>query len=369
LPTGIDRLCVAYAEHYRESAFAMLQRGGLTRVLPLETSRQLFGLLIDPPADFKGRVVALLAKAAVGPRVPSDILRGAVYLNVGHTGLDRAGHGRWVRGSGVRAVYYVHDLIPLTHPQFARAGQPERHASRMRMVLEHATAVAANSDDSIAALAVFAQANRLPMPPALCAPLAGTPPLPRADAAPPIGTRYFVTVGTIEGRKNHLLLLRVWRRLIEQLGQRTPPLVIIGQRGWCADEVFDQLEHDPVLRDHVIELGRCGDAELQRYLAHAQALLFPSFVEGQGLPLIEALAVGIPVIASDLAVFRETAGSIPDYLDPNADAAWEEMILRYVDKESAPRAAQIARLTTFRAPTWTEHFDKVETWLGKLAPG
>lgn len=368
LPTGIDRLCLAYAERYRGTALAMIQRGGLTRVLAADASERLFDLLINPPADFKRRVAALLANVAFGPRVAPGTVRGALYLNVGHTGLDRAGHGRWVRRSGVRAIYYIHDLIPITHPQFARAGQPERHAERMRMVLRHATAVLANSEDSIAALADFARAEEFSMPPALCAPLAGTSPLPDAVGSPPIDQPYFVTVGTIEGRKNHLLLLRVWRRLIEQLGERTPPLVIIGQRGWCAEEVFRQIDHDPALRGHVIELGRCDDAELQRYLTHAQALLFPSFVEGQGLPLIEALAVGTPVIASDRAVFRETAGAIPDYLDPNDDDSWLELVLRYADSTSSARAIQITRMTGFRAPTWDEHFTKVEPWLASFAP-
>lgn len=341
----------------------MIQRGGLTRVLPAETSRQLFDLLLDPPTDFKRRVVFLLARVALGPRVPRALLQGALYLNVGHTGLDRAGHGRWVRKSGAYAVYYVHDLIPITHPQFARAGQPERHTARMRMVLRHATAVLANSGDSIAALADFARTEGLSIPPALCAPLAGAPLQLETDLSCPIGRPYFVTVGTIEGRKNYLLLLRVWRRLIERLGERTPSLIIIGQRGWRAEEVLRQLDHDPVLRGHVIELGRCHDAQLQRYLTHAQALLFPSFVEGQGLPLIEALALGTPVIASDLAVFRETAGSIPDFLDPTDDDAWLDMILRYAEPGSPARAGQVARMAGFRAPTWDEHFAKVERWL------
>lgn len=363
LPTGIDRLCLAYAERYRGVALAMIQRGGLTRVLPADTSRQLFDLLLDPPIDFKRRVVALLARAAFGPRVPPKSLRSALYLNVGHTGLDHAGHGCWVRRSEVRAVYYVHDLIPITHPQFARAGQPERHAARMSMVLRHATAVLANSEDSIATFADFARQEGLPMPPALCAALAGTPLQLEVDPSRPISKPYFVTVGTIEGRKNHLLLLRVWRRLIERLGARTPPLIIIGQRGWCADEVLRQLDRDPALRGHVTEMGCCDDAKLQRYLVHAQALLFPSFVEGQGLPLIEALAVRTPVIASDLAVFRETAGLIPDFLDPTDEDAWLDMILRHCVPEGPERAAQVARMDGFHVPTWDEHFSKVENWL------
>ena len=204
------------------------------------------------------------------------------------------------------------------------------------------------------------------MPPAVVAWL-GTDPLPIGSADDPPARPTFVTVGTIEARKNHLLLLDVWSRLAERLGDQTPRLLIIGQRGWEADEVFERLDKDETLHGHVVELSRCSDDELVHHLSSARALLFPSFVEGYGLPLIEALDAGVPVIASDLPVFRELCGTIPTYLHPADKAGWEAAILDYAEPDSASRTAQIERLRGFVAPDWKQHFAIVEAWLDDLA--
>ena len=367
LPTGIDRACIAYVRHYRGRALAVVQRGGMTRVLNAALSEQLFDVLTDPPTTLRWRLLGIAARALMpGSGANTREIRGALYLNVGHTGLDRSGHALWVKRSGVRATYYVHDLIPITYPQFARAGVPERHTMRMRTVLRLGAAVIANSTDSVQALGAFAKGQGLSMPLALIAPLGVEAQAPLKSVPALFDAPYFVMLGTIEGRKNHALMLRVWRGLIARLGEATPRLVIIGQRGWQADEIFRQLDSDAALQTYVKELGRCDDVELHRWLSHARALLFPSFVEGQGLPLTGALAAGVPVIASDLAVFRETAGTVPDYIDPHDQAAWEAAVLDYAAQHSKARAQQMERMQGFAPPAWDTHFRTVELGSGPI---
>lgn len=365
-PTGIDRACLAYIRHYRDHSLAVVQRGGFTMVLGPTHSRALFELLLDPQRNFRRRSLGFALHALIHSSFDARNFNNALYLNIGHTGLDRSGHGRWVSRTGVRPIYYVHDLIPITHPEYAREGEPERHAARMRTVLEHGKGVIANSRDSIARLAEFAGARGLSMPPVLCAPLGLEDLAVQSTTAPSIAEPYFVVLGTIEGRKNHELLLNVWRRLAERMGERTPKLVVIGQRGWSASDVIMALDSDRALRPHVLELGRCTDVELRTWLVHACALLFPSFVEGQGLPLIEALAMGTPVIASDLAVFRETAGEVPDYRNPRDVRAWLDVILDYALPNSMSRLAQLNRMPGFHPPTWEGHFLAVDRWLDEL---
>lgn len=366
LPTGIDRACLAYVRHYRRCASAVVQRGGIVRVLDLNDSRHLFDLLLDRRADFRRRLMSFAGCAFIRSVTRAEQLRDRLYLNVGHTGLDQPGQGRWIERNGIRPVYFVHDLIPITHPQFARVGEPEKHARRMVTVLRHGAAVIANSRDSVDQFQAFARTKGLGPPPMRCIPLGLE--LPTFDYAisSPIGKPYFVILGTIEGRKNHALLLNVWRHLADRMVEATPKLVIIGQRGWSAGEVIAALDGDMALRPHVIELGRCTDSELRTWLAHARALLFPSFVEGQGLPLIEALAMGTPVIASNLGVFYETAGTVPDYLDPCDTKAWVDAALDYISPNSMRRIAQLSRMAGFRAPTWEGHFLAVDKWLREL---
>ena len=178
---------------------------------------------------------------------------------------------------------------------------------------------------------------------------------------------YFLMLGTIEARKNHWLLLQIWRQLAAQFGRQTPKLVLVGQRGWECENVVDLLERCVALKDCVIEIPDCYDVALSTYISHAQALLFPSFAEGYGMPLMEALSSGVPVIASDLPVFREIAGDIPDYLDPMDGLAWLSYIKNFSMPDSVMRKAQIARMSGFVAPTWTTHFQLVEEMMGQLA--
>jgi glycosyltransferase involved in cell wall biosynthesis len=211
----------------------------------------------------------------------------------------------------------------------------------------------------------YAELTGKSMPPSVVAPLA-PPELPAPSADRPLDPPYFVMLGTIEPRKNHWLLLQIWRRLIERTGERTPRLVIIGQRGWECENVVDLLERCEPLRGMVTELPACSDADLATWLHHACALLFPSFAEGYGMPLVEALSRGVPVIASDLPVFREIAGDVPDYLDPLDGKGWMARIEAFADPASPARGAQLKRLADFSAPTWSAHFQVVEGLLERL---
>jgi len=292
--------------------------------------------------------------------------KGRIYLNIGHTGLDDGGFRAWLRDAGVRPVYLVHDLIPITHPEFCRAGEKDRHQARINTILATAAGVIGNSQATLDSLAKYARDMRLPQPPAVAAWLGGTP-LPHQEASAAAPSRpAFVILGTIEARKNHLTLLHVWTRLVQRLGPRSPQLLIIGQRGWECEQAVDLIERSETLRGSVVEIGRCGDLELAGYLAGARALLFPSLAEGYGLPLIEALSSGTPVIASDLPVFREIGQGIPDFLDPIDGPAWERAIMAYAEADSIPRAAQLERMAGYRAPTWESHFSEVDEWLAAL---
>jgi len=339
-----------------------VQRKGFRRILDMKASQELFALLEEPGDAFKVRLVAG-ALRNLGRFNGKG--RGRTYLNVGHTGLDTTGFQTWVRGAEVRPVYLVHDLIPITHPEFCRAGEQDKHRQRMRTVLTTAAGVIGNSQATLDDLAAFAHAEGLPTRPALAVWL-GIDPLARSARADQTARPTFVTIGTIEARKNHLLLLNIWSRLIDRLGAAAPRLLIIGQRGWEADEVFDLLDRSEKLRGHVIELSRCSDEELARHLGSARALLFPSRAEGYGLPLLEALGSGVPVIASDLPVFREVGADIPDYLDPLEAPGWEAAIIDYSKPHSRARRAQLQRIRSFRTPDWDSHFAAVERWLADL---
>jgi glycosyltransferase involved in cell wall biosynthesis len=344
-----------------------VQYKGFCRILSPAASNTLFDLLLDDAADFRVSLIRRMARHFLGiaRRRPGN---GRPYLNVGHTGLSEPAFRRWVDGADVAPIYMVHDLIPITHPEYARPGEAERHEQRMATVLETATGIIVNSSATLGSLKSWGSARQMRSPP-MRAIWLGTLALKAEASQQPGDHAYFVTLGTIEARKNHLLLLNLWRHWVERGRTAIPKLVIVGQRGWAAEQTLAMLDLCPSLKFHVVELSNCDDATLANLVGNARALLFPSFVEGYGMPLAEALGAGVPVIASDLPVFREIAGSTPTYCDSIDAKSWGDAILAYTPPESEVRARQCVVASGYSAPTWADHFQKLDVWLAELNLG
>jgi glycosyltransferase involved in cell wall biosynthesis len=289
-----------------------------------------------------------------------------LFLLVSHRLMERPEPIAALRAAGAAFIPLVHDLIPVTHPEYARPGVAMQHLRRLDTVASMADGVIVNSAATAAVLRPHLVAQD-GAPPLVVAPLG----IELADA--PAGRRplpadpYFVAIGTIEPRKNHLLLLHLWRDFAARWGPAAPRLVLVGRRGWENENVVDLLERCALLRGLVTEAGALPDADVAALLRGARALLFPSFAEGYGLPLAEALACGTPAICSDLPALREVGGQVPEYLDPVDGAGWRRMILDYAAPESRNRTAQIARLRGWSAPRWDAHFAAVDGLLARVA--
>jgi len=363
LPTGVDRVGIAYIEHYAAHARATIRLAGRNFVLPKRESDRLFMWLLSPGKRVD--LVRIIARALLTGWLDQKVA-GSFLFNTGHSGLERDDYPNLLRRMQVSPIFVVHDLIPITHPEYCRAGERDRHIVRMNNVLHLATGVIVNSQATLDALCSFSANSRQTMPPSTVALLA--PGVIRSSThGRPMAAPYFVVLSTIEPRKNHWLLLQVWKSLVESMGESAPRLVIIGQRGWECENVAYMLERCEQLKGFVFERSNCTDEELATYLHHAQALLFPSFAEGYGMPLVEALEFGVPVIASDLPVFREVAGEIPEYVDPLDCKRWADLVKEYAKPDSQPRAKQLRRQGGFRIPTWANHFSKVDALLEQLS--
>jgi glycosyltransferase involved in cell wall biosynthesis len=362
--TGIDRVELAYAETLltlapERTRFVMLGRwSSRFSVFPQRAARRFLAGVRRAwdggrPGDMRGSALRLLAMAAVMPPLPVD--RSAIYLLVSHRHLHRqAALERALRRSGAAFVPLVHDVIPLEFPEYGRPGEAERHRRRMATVASLADGVIVNSAATGVALAPYLSARAA----VHVAPLSVS--APARDVGPEIGDRpYFLCVGTIEPRKNHLLLLHLWRRLVAVHGSRAPRLLLVGQRGWENENVLDLLDRCPALRGHVVELGTVPDTRLTGLLLGARALLMPSFAEGFGLPVAEALTHGTPVLCSDLPALREAGGVVPDYLDPLDAPGWSAAVLDYAADCSPRRDAQLARLPGWQGTTWDAHVGSV----------
>jgi glycosyltransferase involved in cell wall biosynthesis len=357
LPTGVDRVSLAYLERYGARSAALLRLAGRWLVLRQRESQPVFEALISREPQALRQLVWRLPRALPMRGVPD--VRHRALLNTGHSGLEQPRYATEVRRRGLRPLYFVHDLIPITHPEYTRPGEDDRHRRRLQTVLDTGAALVVNSHSTRTQLMDYAHRLGRRLPDCVVAPLAPAA-LPVPSSLAPMDRPYFVVVGTVEPRKNHLLLLQVWRRLVEELGDAAPRLVVIGQRGWECAPVLAFLQQCTALRDFVIARPHCSDSDLSTWLQHARALLFPSFVEGFGLPLAEALALRVPVIASNLAAFQEVAGDIPELLDPLDGPAWQQAIRDYMQPDGLRPELQRQRMSGYSAPTWGAHFAVVD---------
>lgn len=378
-PTGIDRVELAYAEHLiggeAPFCFTALTASGRFGLLPRTVAEDYVDAIA---ALWRGRAMAArqIARARrLGRRLNlRSLLRAEralqaqlrpatdspVYLLVSHHHLEnRRAIARLKQQAGACFACLIHDLIPIEFPEYALPGQDQKHRRRIETAAALADAVIVNSNVTRNAFEPYlARASRTP--PVLVAPFGVDVPVISADRSSSLERPYFVCVSTIEGRKNHLLLLNLWRQLAGQLGDAAPGLVLVGQRGWETESAIDMLERCPALRGIVLERDDLPDAEVRHLLKGARALLLPSFAEGFGFPLVEALALGVPVLCSNLAALRENGGEVPEYFDPLDGLGWRAAIIDYTLPASPRREAQLQRLAGWTPPSWQSHFAAVD---------
>ena len=174
----------------------------------------------------------------------------------------------------------------------------------------------------------------------------------RCPARYDLPERYLLFVGTIEPRKNLGRLLAAFERLHAE--GLTDALVIVGKRGWLYDDFFARLEGSPA-KQAVIFPGFVPDADLPAVYAGAQALAFPSEFEGFGLPVLEAMACGAPVVCSNTSSLPEVAGDAALLVDPLDVDALTDALRRVLNDPAlaadlrARGLAQAARFSWARA--------------------
>ncbi|MHC8316987.1 glycosyltransferase family 4 protein [Pseudomonas sp. LB3P31] len=161
---------------------------------------------------------------------------------------------------------------------------------------------------------------------------------------------YFLCVGTLEPRKNLSLALRAHARLPEAVRQRFP-LLIAGMAGWQREQFNDELRA-ALAAGHVCLLGYLPDEDLAQLLAGARALVFPSLYEGFGLPVLEAMASGTPVILTDKSAMPEVAADAGNYIPPDDPDSLRDAMTRLIEDPAHWQACRAAGLHRAKLFSW-----------------
>jgi glycosyltransferase involved in cell wall biosynthesis len=179
------------------------------------------------------------------------------------------------------------------------------------------------------------------------------PGVPPADRPLP----YILSVGALQPRKNFQLLIRSFKKLCS-LRQGKIELIIVGQRGWMWEPIEREAAEGPYA-ERIHLAGYVPDDQLAPLYAGAALVAMPSLYEGFGLPLLEAMACGAPVVASDASSFPEVLGNAGVLLPPDDEEAWIETMKLLLDddrRRNQMRAQSAARARLFsweRAATET----------------
>ena len=265
-----------------------------------------------------------------------------------------------LRQAQLKINVMVHDTIPVDFPQFCPKNADAEFLKRLSAVSTYADLVIYNSHFSRErAEHYMGSSGRVPS--GLVAHL-GAKKLQADFSLLPGGIDFdrptFVILGNIEPRKNHALLLDLWDRFAAEAAagdsRPMPQLLILGRRGWRNEAVFKRLNKSPLRGLHIHEIADLPDSAVAATLCRATALLFPSHVEGFGLPALEAALLGCPVIANELPVYREFLGDLPTYVPVSDPDLWAQAIRK------APIGLQVqGRMPGSSLPSWDSHFATV----------
>jgi glycosyltransferase involved in cell wall biosynthesis len=252
----------------------------------------------------------------------------------------------------IPAIVTVHDLTLLRYPETVHWLSRVYLQAMLRVQVRRAAAISTGTHAVAAELR-----SRFPALPADRVHVVPDAPDPAVLAATPVlvealdGLQFFLMVGTIEPRKNHLTAIKAFAHYLERHPDAPERLVLAGSPGWLYEPILDSVARLR-LESRVIRVGHVSAGQLNWLYRHARALLFPSVYEGFGIPVLEAFALDCPVVAAAIPAVVEVAGEgTATLLDPMDVRAWAAALAAAAaaPADDAMRAAARRRASVF---TW-----------------
>lgn len=289
-----------------------------------------------------------------------DMEPGSCFCDINscwHTLPNRSWLLQKLKNKNIRIAAMIYDLIPITHPHYLVEQTRLRFMSYLMAHLKYADLLIANSKSVAADIDALYESLHLAKKPVAVVPLgadfsktAGG----NAGEIDPIAKEivargpYTLTVGSLEPRKNHKVIVDAYEQSIAAAGIQT---VFVGRKNWATDDLFARIEGNPNFGKGLYHLNGMNDATVEYLYQHAFLVIFASYAEGFGLPTIEALCAGVPVLASDVPIMREIGGAYCDYFPPDDAKKLGALVTRYA-KDKQAYAAKKKLVAGFRPQDW-----------------
>jgi glycosyltransferase involved in cell wall biosynthesis len=288
------------------------------------------------------------------------------FVNLGdfwwYRGQTRA-LGRFKAQHGFKLVQMIHDLFPLGQSAWEPAGFKKKFVKQFTGIVPLVDRWLVNSEFVRGELRRhLGEAARQPPIDRIAM---GWPSPPADTGAGPglldgLGLKaggFFLQVGTLEPRKNHIAVVRAVERLRHKHGPAMPTCVFAGIEGWNNAPLMQALEKTGFAGGAIRWLNGVDDVTLGALYRGALFTVYPSLAEGWGLPAQESLAYGVPCIASKAGAIPEAGRDLAVYVDPTDDGQMSDAIERYLTDRAALAAARskiAAFLANERLPRWND---------------
>jgi glycosyltransferase involved in cell wall biosynthesis len=268
---------------------------------------------------------------------------------------------------GIKLVPILYDMCPVISPQFCSEGIRRIFNRYMKKVLVKSDLVLAISENTARDAQTWIKNIHVRGIPAIQVFRLGDEIGSSASRKPrnkKLPEQFMLCVGTIEARKNHTCLYYAYK-LAQQQNIELPPVVVVGRKGWLAEDIYEIITTDPSIKDKFIFIHDASDNELAWLYENTTFLVYPSFYEGWGLPIAESLLRGVPCLASNTSSIPEIAGDLVEYFSPySPEELMEKMQSLNNPKIRAEKRKKIR--ATYKATSWDKSYGAVFSALEKI---
>lgn len=358
----------------REVAARLAADAGLELVLlEYEESGDKFGILSLPAflAYYRDGLGDRAGIRTGGSIRPCEFSHGSVFLemdSVWHSRCRRMALYPELKARGVRIAVFFQDLIPIMWPEYAAAETVCAFMGYMTACVTYGDLFLSSTHANIEYLQDFMRRMGVRNPAPCAVTWLGTDFRKQGEYKPgkrleeiAAGGKFLLMVGTVEPRKNHGLVLDAMEETLFSKGWQ---LVIAGRQGWNVGETAERIRNHARLGRQLHWIEDASDGDIEFLYQHCRFVVFPSFTEGFGLPIVEACGRGVPVLSSDHPVLREVGGNYCGYFSAT-DSGTLIRELEKADEESAYRQMKEA-LKGYEAVGWDQVAERIGMTLKEL---
>lgn len=288
--------------------------------------------------------------------------RGDILISVG-LDWDRSFYKSFYflrKDKGLKVVTCCYDLIPVLYPQYCVGEVAHVFTSYFLEIADGSDLILCISRQSEKDLVNLLNATGGPRTKTQVFPLGDN--VPRSsgqeiseEMKAIMGSPFVLFVSSIERRKNHEVLYKAYHLLCEAgYRENLPKLVFVGMQGWGVADLMNDIRLDPLTRDLILQLNHVTDDELYALYQSSLFCVFPSFYEGWGLPVAEALAMGKAVIASAQGSLPEVGGDLVQYVDPWNTRDWAEALLKMSTDEVWRSEWESKIMSSYNVRSWVD---------------